>query len=167
MLPLVVGLGVLFFVFMKEKTQELLQTGPGQSVLGYVKGVAQWIEVASISGGGQLRTDAAASWNRLYSKAQTDGQLLGVNTSFRTFEEQSELYSRFLLGVGSSAAQPGFSNHQGGVAIDVAVQSSTASPAYRWLAANAPAHGWTNVGAGFSSPEYWHWEYNPKADLFA
>lgn len=167
MLPLFVAGAVLFFLFLKQKTEDVLYTETGQTVLGYVKGVAQWLTVWPISGGGALRDDAAASWNRLFKKAQLDGVALVVDTSFRTFEEQSALYASYQAGTGSLAARPGFSNHQGGIAIDVAVGSSTSSPAYRWLAANGPPFGWTNVGASFSSPEYWHWEYNPQADLNA
>lgn len=167
MLPWLIGLVVLFVTFVKDKTGELFESPEVQSVLGYVKGVATWIDVTDISGGGQLRSDAAASWNRLYAKAQSAGQLLVVDTAFRSMEEQSDLYAKFRAGTGATAATPGYSNHQGGVAIDVAVQSSTSSPSYRWLAANAPSHGWTNVGASFSPPEFWHWEYNPSTDQSA
>lgn len=61
------------------------------------------------------------------------------------------------------AAQPGFSNHGWGTAIDFGGLKSFTSAEYLWLAKNAPYYGWTNT-EGKSIREYWHWVYNINQD---
>lgn len=144
-------------------------TGGATQFEAYARGVSLGlIDVSPIGSGYYLRWDAAASWLRLKSAAVAGEVTLQVDSAFRTMAEQSELWARKQAGqLSQLVAFPGTSNHQNGIAIDVAVQARSDSPTYRWLAAHAPAFGWTNTGATFSRPEYWHWEYFPENDLYA
>lgn len=77
-------------------------------------------------------------------------------------------------GVGGRIAAPGFSNHQGGIAIDLwqertsgnAVGNDSDNPSrcrwrltwfHGWLRTNAAAHGFQPIAT-----EEWHWEYRPN-----
>lgn len=57
---------------------------------------------------------------------------------------------------GPSAAIPGTSNHGWGLAVDISGTGGFSGVLYRWLAANAPALGWSNT-EGRSVNESWHW----------
>jgi LAS superfamily LD-carboxypeptidase LdcB len=69
--------------------------------------------------------------------------------------QQRSLYAAYLAGRGNLAARPGYSNHQGGLSVDVATNSSYSSASYRWLARNARNYGFVNDVRG----EPWHWTY--------
>jgi hypothetical protein len=107
-----------------------------------------------------LRCDAAAAFmglNEAYTRAF--GQSICVTDSYRTFNEQVQLYGQ----KPALAAVPGRSNHGWGLAVDLCGGAgSFGTPVYAWLAANAPAFGWVNPawarpGAGREEP--WHWEF--------
>lgn len=57
---------------------------------------------------------------------------------------------------GASAAIPGTSNHGWGRAVDISSTGGFGGRLYAWLAANAPALGWSNT-EGRSVNESWHW----------
>ena len=135
----------------------------------WAKGVSLGlIQLLDIGGGRYLREDAGLSFVRLKVLADTQGVQLVVDSAFRSMEEQTLLWTQKAQGLLTQlVARPGWSNHQNGIALDIAVQSSRSSPTYVWLSQNAPAFGWTNVGASYSKPEYWHWEYNPENDEYA
>lgn len=123
-----------------------------------------------IGGGFYLRQDAAESFGRLKSVADTSEVTLQIDSAFRFMADQQALWARHQPGgdmANQAVARPGYSNHQSGIAIDIAVQSSNQSPTYLWLSINAPQFGFYNVGSTFNPPEWWHWEYNPNADLWA
>ena len=147
----------------------LAQSPLGERVTGYVRGAAQEISVLAIGQGFYLREDAARSWLRLSELASSEGMGLRVNSAFRWAEEQLRLWNAYQLDPDNApqAAQPGWSNHQGGTALDIQVESSSTSPAYLWLASNAGAYGWSNAGKAYSPPEFWHWEYSPERDTHA
>lgn len=127
----------------------------------YVSGNQTNIEVEPIGNGYVMRKDAAQAFKAMASQANNDGVALTIYSAFRTMEEQTSLYSRYTSGTGNLAAKPGYSNHQSGIAVDIAVGNSFQSKTYLWLAANAPAYGFVNTGANFSQKEPWHWEYRP------
>jgi hypothetical protein len=141
----------------------------GQDVEAFAHGKSLGIiTVYPIGGGFYLRQDAAQSALRLKSAAETSGVVIQTDSAFRFMEQQQSLWAQFKAGkILTPVAPPGFSNHQSGFAWDIAVQRSTTSNTYMWLAANAADFGWTNVGKTFSPPEYWHWEYNPGYDNYA
>jgi LAS superfamily LD-carboxypeptidase LdcB len=117
----------------------------GTSVLLHVLGV--WMTIGT-----------AIAALRMFHAAAQDGVFLTADSGWRSFDEQAALYTAYLAGKGLGiAAKPGSSNHQSGVAIDIAVQNSTTSRAYLWLKANAQRFGFIRT----VSSEPWHWEYRP------
>ncbi len=107
-----------------------------------------------------LRCDAAQSFAAL-DQAFFDqfGRRPCITDSYRTFTEQVRLYAV----KPALAAVPGRSNHGWGLALDLCGGAqSFDSPEYFWLAANAPAFGWSNpqwARRGGSREEPWHWEF--------
>ncbi len=128
--------------------------------LAYFSGKPSSIEVESLGQGDfVMRADAARAFRAMALAAAAAGVQLKVESAFRTQEEQTRLFGLYQAGTGNLAARPGYSNHQSGIAVDIAVQSSFTSLPYLWLKANAPRFGFINTGSSFSQPEPWHWEY--------
>lgn len=128
------------------------------SVTGYVEGAASQITVAPIGEGKYLRSDAASAFIRMRDAARADGLTLTVASAFRTYDEQKRLHDAYLAGQGNLAAAPGYSNHQGGISLDISVGQSYTHPVYLWLAQNAGRFGFVNDVRG----EPWHWTYKPS-----
>lgn len=128
---------------------------PGEMVTGYVNGVARQIRVMPVGNGESLRVDAAESWKKMVEAARRDGVYLSPGSGFRTMDEQRYLYDLYLSGRGNRAAVPGYSNHQGGVAIDIDGVGGYGTRTFNWLAAHAGHFGFRNTVSG----EYWHWSY--------
>jgi len=117
------------------------------------------IELVEISSGKWIAKSHEKPYNDLVNAAKLDGVTIGLNSGFRSFEQQEELYRKYLNGTGNTAAKPGYSNHQTGIAFDFATGGPN-SDAYRWLATNAHKFGFYNAGRFFSGQkEHWHWEY--------
>lgn len=103
-----------------------------------------------------LERRAAQSWKEMVTAAEREGVHLrpsdGRRVAFRTDEMQAELKRERP----AFAANPGESNHQGGIALDVDTDNGT-NAAFKWLTANAHSYGWRRT----VSYEPWHWEYRP------
>lgn len=125
-----------------------------RKVFGYVAGVPTEIELASIGRGFKLRKDAADAFLKMYYRAMEEGVILSVNSAFRSMTEQTDLYNRYLAGMGNLAAAPGFSNHQSGIAVDINT-GGEGTAISNWLDANAASFGFKRT----VSSEPWHWEY--------
>ena len=72
---------------------------------------------------GRLRKDAAAAWNAMNVEARRLGcELLptGSKSSYRSYDQQVELWNLYKSGRGNLAATPGTSNHGLGLAVDLA-----------------------------------------------
>ena len=130
--------------------------GGGRVVTGYVNGSPRKITLAAIPNGKEMRSDAAAAYNRMYAAAKSAGITLKVNSGFRSMAEQQALYRAYQNGTGNLAAKPGYSNHQGGIAVDINV-GGTGTATYRWLANNAKNFGFVRTVPS----EPWHWEFRP------
>lgn len=132
-----------------------------KTVVGYIKGVPITMDIEEIAPGKFLRADAAAAFRQMQIAALAAGVTLNVVSGWRSNDEQNVLYQMYLLGTGNLAAKPGTSNHQSGIALDIAVGTvlgggtSADSATYRWLAANAGRYGWKRT----VSSEPWHWEF--------
>ena len=99
-----------------------------------------------------------AAFLRMRSAAAKNGVKLDVNSAFRTMAKQTKLRRDYELGRGSLAARPGYSTHQNGAAVDIAVREN--SNILPWLRSNAGAYGfWESVPS-----ENWHWQYDPSRD---
>lgn len=102
----------------------------------------------------------------MQAAAAADGvQLTLVKLSgFRTMAQQTSLSRNPPVknGIVSRVAKPGRSNHQGGVAVDIASASGPPygpeTTAFLWLKTNAARFGFDHVeGAKVNEP--WHWTY--------
>lgn len=113
-----------------------------------------------------MRKDVFENFKEMHLAAARDGVSVKANSGFRTNRQQEVLYRKFRNGEGPLAAEPGFSSHQSGVAVDI----DTGGPftkTYRWLAKNAHRFGFINSGRNFSQPEYWHWLFVGKNSQIA
>lgn len=122
-------------------------------VEAYTAGVPSTINVVKVIGGKYLRGDAASSFMQMYNAAKAVGVTLQMNSGFRSMAEQTILYAKYKAG-GALAAQPGHSNHQGGIAADIE-SGGGRNAAYHWLVLNAGRYGWRRTVAS----EPWHWVY--------
>lgn len=132
------------------------------TVTGYVKGRPVTLVLASIGNGKMLRTDAAAAFLSMAAEARQAGVTLVPVSGFRSMDEQRALHAGYVANKPgfNPAAQPGFSNHQGGISVDVNTQSYT-SKNFMWLAANAKRFGFKND----VPKEHWHWTFQGASTL--
>ena len=126
----------------------------GTIVTGYVNGVPRKIRVSSIGNGKVLRTDAAARFNQMKAAARRAGVTLSPVSGFRSMAQQRALYAAYKAGRGNLAARPGYSNHQGGISVDIST-GSYSSKTYKWLARFGRQYGFVNDVRG----EPWHWTF--------
>jgi peptidoglycan hydrolase-like protein with peptidoglycan-binding domain len=142
-----------------KTTLEALQKQPplegGKAVTGYEDGRPRNITVYPIGEGQYAQAAVARNFKAMVAEARAAGINLGVNSGWRSNEEQAELYRRYLNGTGNKAAPPGYSNHQMGLSIDVGNVGGYNTRAYNWLRENAGRFGFVNDVAG----EFWHWTY--------
>lgn len=128
---------------------------------GYPNGLIPPSALCSIGiGGHALRCDAAQAFLLMsHGFAQRFGNGLCVTDSYRTFNQQVDLYRR----KPALAAVPGTSNHGWALALDMCGRvESFGTAQYGWLAANAGNYGWINpywARPGGGREEAWHWEY--------
>jgi len=125
-----------------------------------------------------LEADAARAWSRMREAAWRDDVLLEAISGYRSHAYQLGIFERKrarglavddILAVN---AAPGYSEHHSGRALDIgtpgepaAEESFEQTAAYTWLAANAPAFGFT-MSYPRNNPhgivyEPWHWCWQP------
>ncbi|MBC8067815.1 MAG: D-alanyl-D-alanine carboxypeptidase family protein [Deltaproteobacteria bacterium] len=123
---------------------------------GYRKGKRRAIEVITIDGRMIEHRTADAYW-AMREAAAKDGIELTIFSAFRTHAEQLYFYGCYTSCACNSCAQaakPGFSNHQSGTAIDIAMWPGV----HEWLVAHGKRYGF----AATVKSEPWHWEYRPS-----
>ena len=128
-----------------------------QPAVGYRRGKPFAIELVTIDYAPIERTTANAYW-AMREAAAKDGVELTIYSAFRSPSEQEYFYKCYRTcscNGCSQAAKPGFSNHQSGHAVDIAVSSPDVHP---WLVANAAKFGF----AATVAKEPWHWEFRGK-----
>ena len=113
-------------------------------------------DLASIRGGGKLRSDVAPNFNKMWDDAKAAGHSLRLNSSYRSYEDQVATYARY----GSPrAAKPGSSPHSWGLAADLGFSND----GYKWLKKNAAKYGLNQIpGLETNNPdgyEAWHWQF--------
>ena len=129
-------------------------------------------------GGHTLRQEAAEATEAMFQAAKQDGIALTVISGYRSYAYQTDLYNGYLRQYGAAttnamSAQPGFSEHQTGLAVDVddaegqhtLKQSFGQTSAGQWLAEHAHEFGFVirypqdeHEYTGFSY-EPWHLRY--------
>lgn len=113
---------------------------------------------------------------KMAKAAKKDNIILLVNSSYRTYERQEQIYKEFYYSKGISyadayAARAGYSEHQTGLAIDIFTsgRSTTSdfeeSDAFKWLSVNAHKYGFIlrypkgkEYLTGYNY-ESWHYRY--------
>ncbi|OUL99991.1 M15 family metallopeptidase [Variovorax sp. JS1663] len=98
----------------------------------------------------------------LVAAAAGEGVPITLNSGFRSYPEQKFLHDGFVRGLPgfNTAAKPGFSKHQNGIAFDIAVAGGDGNPTYEWLKRRATGFGFVRT----VNKEPWHWELDePKA----
>ena len=104
----------------------------------------------------RLSNDAATAFVRMRSDAAAVGVNIGVEDSYRSFDEQVDIaHRKGLYSQGGLAAAPGTSNHGWGLAVDIDVDARGQA----WMRENAPRYGFVEDTAR----EPWHWGYRPIA----
>lgn len=106
----------------------------------------------------RLAVETIAPYAALVAAAAADGVVMTLNSGFRSYPEQKHLYDGYLRGLPgfNTAAKPGFSKHQNGIAFDLSVAGGDGNPTYEWLKLHATAFGFVRT----VSKEPWHWEFD-------
>ncbi|MAU33859.1 D-alanyl-D-alanine carboxypeptidase [Candidatus Saccharibacteria bacterium] len=126
--------------------------------------------------GALLTSDAAKAFAQLYEAARAAGQPITVTSSYRSFQDQVVTYQYWVGvsgydGADTYSARPGYSEHQTGLAVDLASPDGCvlscfgATSQYTWLQANAATYGFIQryhsgdeATTGYSAEE-WHYRY--------
>lgn len=123
-----------------------------------------------------LSKDAFNAYLELYNAASAEGYDLLVNSAYRSYKDQEDVYKTYYNLYGENyvkkyAAKPGFSEHQSGLSLDVASVHSNIfeqSKEFTWMKENAYKYGFVlrfpknkeNI-TGFRY-EAWHYRYVGK-----
>ena len=128
-----------------------------------------------------MREDAASALEAMFAAAKADGIRLSTVSGYRSYSKQSTLYTRKVQSAGtetadSLVAQPGSSEHQLGLAMDVSKSGSSSlnskfaeTEEGQWIAANACRYGFiVRYPLGMESItgysyEPWHLRYVGEA----
>lgn len=122
-----------------------------------------------------LTSDTFDAFLNMFHAAKNEDLTLIINSSFRSYEEQEEVYndyknSRGEIEANKIAAKPGFSEHQTGMAVDIQTYGSKASTfeefdEFKWLQDNAYKYGFIlrypkdkEYLTGYEY-ESWHYRY--------
>ncbi len=123
----------------------------------------------------QLRKEAYSQFVSMYNAAKEDGQDLIINSAYRSYKYQDDLYAKYLEWYGQKetdamAARPGFSEHQTGLSMDImtyGANSTTfeATEEFAWLQKHAHEYGFIlrypkgkEYLTGYEY-ESWHYRY--------
>jgi LAS superfamily LD-carboxypeptidase LdcB len=155
MLPFLLVAGGVALVLLAKPAATAATNLALKLVTGYVNGRPASVSLAPVGNNQMMREDAARAFLAMQAAAKAAGFDFPAVSGFRSMEQQQSLYQRWLAGTGNMAAKPGFSNHQGGVSVDIGNVGGFNTPAYRWLASNASRFGFVNDVAG----EHWHWTF--------
>ena len=125
-----------------------------------------------------LRRDAYNAFIEMWNAANKDGYKLIVNSSYRSYEEQKEIYDKYSSWYGEDdadkkAARAGYSEHQTGLAVDIQSYCSQKKEfdeceEFTWLTNNAYKYGFIlrypknkEYLTGYNY-ESWHYRYVGK-----
>lgn len=125
----------------------------------------------------RLAPEASRAWDELRAAAAADGIDLRLNAAYRSFAEQERTWEYFKERDPDHlmvyVAAPGRSEHQMGLAIDIADMPKYPQPVMdsergRWLVEHAADHGWVlrypqgrQAETGYRY-EAWHWRWVGK-----
>lgn len=136
--------------------------------------VSNWYSYGSI----QLNSEAYDAFKEMFNAAKKDNITLIINSGYRTYEYQKQVYDQYKEINGEEyadeyAARPDFSEHQTGLALDIITYNTKGedfenTDAFKWLQKNAHKYGFIlrypkgkeNI-TGYSY-ESWHYRYLGK-----
>lgn len=126
----------------------------------------------------QMRAATASALSQLFAGAKKDGINLEVASGYRSYTYQQTVYGGYVQSSGQTkadeeSARPGYSEHQTGLAVDIASADNSCTleacfgttPAGQWLAANAYQYGFIlrypadKVAVTGYEYEPWHFRY--------
>lgn len=141
-------------------------------VTGYVHGTPFRLVVVKRDGV-LMEERTAIAWGAMRDAAAKDGVRLKPNRGWASMDEQRKIWVErqdpTIRATKGTAAHPGWSNHQSGVAVDIdgcgglirvprgmteMPQPEDPTPVYAWLHANAKRFGFVRTVPS----ELWHWE---------
>lgn len=120
-----------------------------------------------------LSSVAKDAFEKMCDDAKLDKKYILANSAYRSYKQQQNVYNTYLNLYGKTyvnnyVATPGFSEHQTGLAIDVAAKGYNifkTSPEYKWMLENAYKYGFIlrypegkEKLTGYKS-EAWHYRY--------
>lgn len=96
-----------------------------------------------------LSKTAQVAFEKMCDKAEEDGKHILANSAYRSYQDQQEVYDTYLNLYGKTyvdnyVAIPGYSEHQTGLALDVAAKGYNTfktSPEYQWMLENSYKYG--------------------------
>ncbi len=132
-------------------------------------------ELATVAGE-KVAATIAPDAEAMLEAARSEGYTFRITSGYRSFSEQAEVFRYWLNSTNrldktmARSALPGYSEHQTGLAIDLALGSCVLeclreTPAYEWLNNNAHLYGFVErYEQGHESttgylPEAWHYRY--------
>ena len=123
----------------------------------------------------KLRDEAYNAFIDMFNAAKEEGITLIINSAYRSYKEQEEVYNQYLKNHGQAytdgvAARPGHSEHQTGLSVDITTYGVTGSQfestdAFSWLQNNAHNFGfilrYPNEKENITGYTYesWHYRY--------
>ena len=120
-----------------------------------------------------LSATAKIAFEKMCDDASKEKKYILANSAYRSYENQQSVYNTYLNLYGKTyvnnyVATPGFSEHQTGLAVDVAAKGYNifkTSPEYKWMLENAYRYGFIlrypegkEKITGYKS-EAWHFRY--------
>lgn len=128
--------------------------------------------------GNKIRKDVYEAFKEMSKAAKDNGITIIVNSSYRSYDEQKQIYDDYHDKNGEEyadkyAARPNFSEHQTGLALDIfspgyGMKNFETSDAFKWLAENSYKYGFIlrypdgKQGITGYSYESWHYRYLGK-----
>lgn len=125
--------------------------------------------------GATLTVEAARAYGQMADSAAAAGVPLRVTSSYRSYQSQVSTYNYWVgqngtVGADTVSARPGYSEHQTGLALDLAADTCSlecfaGTAQSTWMLAHAAEYGFVNrYPAGLESvtgysAEPWHYRY--------
>jgi D-alanyl-D-alanine carboxypeptidase len=127
------------------------------------------------SNGATLKSEASAAFNSLLADSTAAGFSIYATSSYRSYESQVSTYNYWVGvsgkdGADTYSARPGYSEHQTGLAVDVATPGCVldcfkTTSAYQWMIDHAAEYGFIQrYYSGYEDitgyiAEEWHYRY--------
>lgn len=136
-------------------------------------------DLVIITGGQYLRAEAAEALARMIATAKAAGLTITAPSAYRSYDTQAYVYNNEVKTNGqavadSQSARPGYSEHQTGLAVDIAGGGCSITDCFattaegKWAAAHAHEHGFIlryppgKQGITGYRYEPWHFRYVGK-----